>query len=573
MTSKKTKMCGAAVAGLLLGRAGASVAQGWIDELPSVEAVRAATKGKSADDTVVRQAAAFVCWQDAVEVFTGKDAVDLARSPNTPGASFDASYRNASQVHPGHAMVDVWAYSEQIDFRKEVLAKFLSPASQEAYWKVRMATLAARAARRQSALNSRNAMTSLLDQLPSVAQVKHDLAGNGERDSVARAWAAFQILAVVAEPLYNGRAKAEEYSQAASSGKHSDRCKDDPGCVGAPNEQSPFYFCRNYYWTSPAFIRALLDKYVPPAQQSTIRNTARSAVWDEAMSMPAGSVKDFPAPIRACTAERYSIADEEARVKAIAARKRAEAIQQKLKDRIAAIQERKEAKAAADAGAKRRALADAARAADKHVDTEVFHLALGVPAPAPECDAVGHWESDADADGKAAVHLDDLHMVSSKTCLMLNEDGTTRVHWGDDVLPGWAELVETDFRADVLVAVSVTIPARPRPPNETIGIGVMAGLIASLSNGAAEAQYERMLKEGPANVAKAYKELSRKYKAPIQPVKTAHYGSRAVDEPEWKLAGLHVKYDAGPYEDTIVIELESVHEARVEAERKKDEKL
>jgi hypothetical protein len=565
MTSKQTKILGAALAGLLLGGAGTSVAQGWVDELPSVEAVRAATKGKNADDTAVRQAAAFVCWQDVVEVFTGKDAFDLARSPATPGASFDTKYRNATSA-PGHAMVDVWAYSEQIDFRKEVLAKFLSPASQEAYWKVRMAALAARAARRQSALNSRNAMTSLLDQLPSVAQVKRDLAGSGERDSAARTWAAFRWLAVVAEPLYNGRPKAEEYDQASVSAKHSDRCKDDPGCVGAPNEQSPFYFCRNYYWTSPAFIRALLDKYVPRAMQSTITNTPHSAVWDEAMSMPAGSVKDFPAPIRACTAERYSIADEEARLNAVAAQKRAEAIQQKLKDQIAALQERKKAKFAADADAKRRAMADAERA-EKHADTEVFQLRLGVPAPAPDCEAVGHWKSDADPDGKATLHLDDLTMVSSKTCLLLREDGSTYVHWGDDVLPAWAELVETDFRADVLVSVRVTIPARPRPPSETIGFGMMGGLIAAMSNGAAESQYERMLKEGPANVAKAYKDLSRKYKAPMQPVHNGHYGNRTVDEPEWRFPGLHVKYDGGPYEDTIVIELESV----AEAARKKEE--
>jgi hypothetical protein len=54
---------------------------------------------------------------------------------------------------------------------------------------------------------------------------------------------------------------------------------------------------------------------------------------------------------------------------------------------------------------------------------------------------------------------------------------------------------------------------------------------------------------------------------------TAHYGNRTVDEPEWRLPGLHVKYDAGPYEDTIVIELQSVADARAEAERKKHGKL
>jgi len=579
MISKRIVFLAAGVAVWFVvgGDRAAGQTRSWVGELPTVEQVKKSTPaGKDGRDTLLRQSAALVVWQDVIEAFMKKSFFDMLNADRSaPEVKRYFEYSAASTVdnQQGHAVDGVIAYSDTFPFRQEVLARFLSASTLNAYWELRRANLEARQARHKAFAAQRASATTLLDHLPSVAQVKQDMAGSGERDSAARAWAALQILAVVAEPVYNGRSKAAEYSDAASLGKHSDRCKNDPGCTGDPGENSPFYFCRNYYWTSPAFIRAVLDKYVPLAQQSTIRNTAHAAAWDEAMSMPPGSVKDFPAPITACTAERYSIADEDARLKAVAAQKRAEQIQQKLKDEIAAIQERKKAKADADADAKRRALADGARARDKHVDADVFRLPLGVPAPAPDCESVGHWQSNADPDGKARVHLDDLTMVSSKTCLLLNEDGTTHVHWGDDVLPGWAELVETDFRADVLVAVRVTIPARPRPPTETIGVGVIAGLVAAMSNGAANSQYERMLKEGPANVAEAYKELSRKYKNPIQPVITAHYGNRTVDEPEWRLPGLHVKYDAGPYEDTIVIELQSVADARAEAERKKHGKL
>jgi hypothetical protein len=133
-----------------------------------------------------------------------------------------------------------------------------------------------------------------------------------------------------------------------------------------------------------------------------------------------------------------------------------------------------------------------------------------------------------------------------------------------------------EFKADVLVSVQITIPSQARPPtSEEIGFDFLGGLMASMSNEAKRAAYERMLKEGPENVAKAQKDLFRKYKAPHQPVESTTYRRngaflRKVQEPEWVFPGLHVKYDADTFEDTILIELESVARARAEAKRKKE---
>lgn len=544
---------------------------GWMSELPSVEKVKTSIPaGRDAKDTLIRTTAAFGVLEDLIEVFTGKTDYDLSRTQE-PREAYDRfrEYRRQGDSYPG-AKGDIWGLAASKAFREEVLAKLMSPAVQRAYWQVRSATMAAQDARRNAAGNARDAMTALLNHLPSVDRVTHDMAGNGDRDSEARAWVAFRWLGWLSEALYNGRSKAAEYSAAEeAAGRRA--CKAEHECeVG-----SAFYFCRTAYWTSAEFVRALLDKYVPQAQQSVITAnvTGHAPAWDAAMAMPAGSVRDFPEPSPACTTQgQYSFADEQKRLNAIAARKRAEEVQRKIQGALAAIQDRKKTKAAQDADAKRLAMADVARAS-KHADTTVFQVRLGVPSPVPDCEAVGHWESDADPRGKAALTPSDLTIVSTKTCLMLKEDGTTYIHWGDNVLPSWASLVETEFKADVLVSVRITIPSQARPPtSEQIGFGFLGSAIAAMSNGAAQAAYEKMLKDGPENVAKAQRDLQRKYKAPHEPVDVARFKIRGnVLEPEWTFPGLYVKYDADLYEDNILIELESVANARVKAKKKKDD--
>ena len=90
-----------------------------------------------------------------------------------------------------------------------------------------------------------------------------------------------------------------------------------------------------------------------------------------------------------------------------------------------------------------------------------------------------------------------------------------------------------------------------------------------------KAYYEGAWKQGPENVAKAHKALG-KYGTPKHPVEKATYKkdngvvARQVEEPEWQLPGLHVKYSSDTYRDTIVIELDSVFRARQEAEHKEE---
>jgi protein-disulfide isomerase len=124
----------------------------WIAELPTVESVRNSTPaGKDARDTALRRAAAFVVWQDLIEVFTGIDAWTLANSMRgTRVVDLYGAYALASHIDyygpEGRNVNAVLDYSNLKDFRRDVLARSLTVASQQAYWKVRSTTMPVAAA-------------------------------------------------------------------------------------------------------------------------------------------------------------------------------------------------------------------------------------------------------------------------------------------------------------------------------------------------------------------------------------------------------------------------------------------
>jgi hypothetical protein len=75
MVSKRMRLLAVGVTTYVVANAGLAAAQtqSWVGELPTVEQVRRSTPaGKGERDTILRQSAAFVFWQDVIEAFTKK---------------------------------------------------------------------------------------------------------------------------------------------------------------------------------------------------------------------------------------------------------------------------------------------------------------------------------------------------------------------------------------------------------------------------------------------------------------------------------------------------------------------
>jgi hypothetical protein len=73
MVPKRMLLAAACVATWLVVDVNFAAAQtpNWVGELPTVEQVKKSTAaGKDERDTVLRQAAALVVWQDVIEAFT-----------------------------------------------------------------------------------------------------------------------------------------------------------------------------------------------------------------------------------------------------------------------------------------------------------------------------------------------------------------------------------------------------------------------------------------------------------------------------------------------------------------------
>jgi hypothetical protein len=511
----------------------------------------------------LRQAAAFVVLQDLIELFSNKGFFDLKSGPRSaPEVKRYFEYSEASAIDncQGHASSAVLAFSDLATFRRDVLARSVSAASQRAYWSVRTATMAAKQVRKVADANAVARASLLLEGLPSVEAVERDMKGAGDRDTAARTEAALQWLAIMSESLDGGRAKASVYSRGRARvlGSHPDECKEERGCDSSAVYLSRFSYCRSYYESSPEFVRALLDKYVPGPEQSQIGSRvggSGGAVLPGALAIPAGTGRGFPSPLPACITEgQYLQGDEDKRRGAIAAGKLTAAAEAK-------IQELRNARAATDAQARALALADGQRAlrASPRVDTDVFGISLGSVLTLPFCGAVG----------KAAE--------SSKTCLLTDSNGSTSIHWGDGSLPDWAQYsLTTEIKGDVIVSVTIKFPSAPMPPTERVGIDWVGSLGAAAANAGAQEAYQDEMKKAPARVAKVQGQMKAKYgnptRAEMRTFKNQETGVvvRRIEEREWFFPGLHVEYDADRYVDSVLIELESAFKARAESRRARE---
>jgi hypothetical protein len=216
--------------------------------------------------------------------------------------------------------------------------------------------------------------------------------------------------------------------------------------------------------------------------------------------------------------------------------------------------EKEKAASDADQEIRRLALVDGLRAKG-HINMEVFGVPLGSALDLPDCSIAGHSEQ----------RLFGKVMVSAKTCVLHQVGAPTSILWGENVLPEWAQYsLTTEVKGDVLVSIKIVIPSWPRHPTRTIN----GGLVDAIVDGSMQKGYENEQRNAPARVAKAQKQLKAKYGQPthttIEPFTLNGVVVRKTDEPEWILPGLHVKYDADVYEDTVLIELDSVFKARVD---------
>jgi hypothetical protein len=532
----------------------ASPPPGWIEALPTVEAVlKEMPTGRSPNETAIRRSAAFEVLEDLIRVFTGKDVSGLSQMP----PKVETRYREYDKADNFFPKKDVWNLALTKDFREEVLAKTVSTAAQQAYWRVRTATMASEAQKRDTGTKIRASLLWTAAQLPSVETVRRDMKGAGDRDTAARTEAALHWLAVLSERLPEGRPKSVEYGQARSElrRRQPQSCADEPGCdATVTGALSRLYWCRSTYEGSPQFVRFLLDKYVPAARQADLKQIASvGSDWDKALAMPigiggAGAGGSFVPPTLACTTAGQFAQGDDAAAKAKA-------------DLAARARERRRARAAFDAEARTFALADG-RTAKGHVNLEAFGLPLGSVLTLPDCEDVGHWGKtlvevflvDAKAHGSV--------MVSGKTCFLFDSDGSATIHWGDGALPKWVSSVTTVIRGDVLVSVKIDLTA-VLPPPATYVVG-SASVVAQAQ--AYAAYYNAgAWKQGPENVAAAHEAL-KKYGPPWRIYKET-IASRTVEEPEWRFDGLHVKYNADAFTDTILIELESVFKARTDAQQ------
>lgn len=402
------------------------------------------------------------------------------------------------------------------------------------------------------------------DELPTVSTVERDMIGVGERDTAARTVVALGWLAAMAD-----RSRADEYSQARAKYLKTQQihCQDEPGCdPSVTGAMSRFFTCRNKYEASPKFLRAVIDKYVPVDQQEglgQIANGGGGDVWAKALALPPGGGDAVRSPSFACTVSgQFKRGDDEAA---------------QAKEEVLATNEQRRgrARASLDAPAIALALADGKRANKKGIDT-VYGVPIGAPLALPDCDAVGHREKSVLGALASVTGGSDMLgpvMVSPQNCLLVQSDGSTTIHWAEGALPSWVSdprtSITTVMKGDVLVSVNIEFDSVLRPPaawtvGDTIAVGEAQGY---------QEFYESHWKHGPENVAKAHEALRRKYGEPLHPINKKTYTNqsgvviRHVEEPEWRRDGLHVKYTADTYRDTILIELDSIFQAQQDVER------
>jgi hypothetical protein len=220
---------------------------GWIAALPTIDSVAKAIAGQDANDTAIRQAAAFEVLKDVVNIFAGAELglpvlepmlSDLAHLPPVVRTRREEYTRAADSTFRG-AKAPVWRLRASSEFRREVVTKTMSVPISEVYFRLNASRIAA--ARNRVGVDETNqsgegkvpnttkagqpAYTLPFDHLPSITDV-HKAMHSWDFDSAAMEAAVFNQLAQVvrsrsgtdesAKLTSRERALADDYERSAA---------------------------------------------------------------------------------------------------------------------------------------------------------------------------------------------------------------------------------------------------------------------------------------------------------------------------------------------------------------------
>ena len=224
-------------------------------------------------------------------------------------------------------------------------------------------------------------------------------------------------------------------------------------------------------------------------------------------------------------------------------------------------QARRKARAVELAEPRRLALADGKRARGHTAD--VFGVPLGTALVLPDCEKIGTRDGSGLPSGElfSLAHSflaseDDL--VAPKTCLRVMPDGSTALVWGEGIRPSWAVSVSVQVMDDVAVSVEIGLP----PP--AVPVTCCYNNVTFWPR--KRKRDEEASQKVPARAASRQKELEKQYgpatRVGMRKAMTNGGDEVRIEEREWILPGIHVLYSASRYEDSLLIELASVFEAR-----------
>jgi hypothetical protein len=208
-----------------------------------------------------------------------------------------------------------------------------------------------------------------------------------------------------------------------------------------------------------------------------------------------------------------------------------------------------------DSDVRRMAIADG-KAADNSDYMTFFGIPLGAPLTLPDCEDVGTWEPGSDPP----------RMNSLKTCILFENvvtyretNGSASIYWARGSLPSWAGDVEVILEGNVPITASFGMASGEEAPGAVTARrwGVWVTTEPTLDEIQA---YKARNKELRAHAERVRADLRAKYGPPVDKAGT-----------EWARPGLHVTYTPRSLWDSVLIEVASVHNRRVEGERREKE--
>jgi hypothetical protein len=204
-----------------------------------------------------------------------------------------------------------------------------------------------------------------------------------------------------------------------------------------------------------------------------------------------------------------------------------------------------------DSDVRRRAIADG-KAADHSDYMTFFGVPLGAPLTLPDCEDVGTWERE---------EFSSPSMKSVKTCILFESDGSASISWARGALPSWANSVEVTLEGNVPISASFTITSGEDAPGAVVA-SRYGGWVTTINGPSADdiEEHKARNKELHAGVERLRADLRAKYGPPVDKAGT-----------QWARPGLHVTYTPRNLRDSVLIEVASVHNRRVEGDRRQKE--